>query len=278
MSVIKDRAAFLLRDRLGIPGLLAIVALVFAMVGGAWAAKGGGLTAKQKKQVTKIAKKYAGKPGAPGAAGPTGAPGANGKDGAPGANGKDGAPGTNGKSVVTGTATPAECPGSNPSGGATVEVQGEPATEKKICNGKEGSPWTVDGILPEGESVKGAWAGFASLGSKQIWTPISFTIPLSEPLEGSEVHFFEEADFATTCTGSTENPTAPAGHLCVYGAANAIEAGAFGAIHKPSSLSGLPTPGADKSGAVMHLVLKEDVPGIEQGFAGGTWAVTAPEE
>ena len=61
-----------MHNKLGTAGLLvAIVALVFAMVGGAYAAKGA-LTGKQKKEVTKIAKKYAGKPGAQGPQGPAG--------------------------------------------------------------------------------------------------------------------------------------------------------------------------------------------------------------
>ena len=60
-----------MHDKLGTAGLVvAIVALVFAMVGGAYAA--GGLTKQQEKQVTKIAKKYAGKPGAQGPQGPQG--------------------------------------------------------------------------------------------------------------------------------------------------------------------------------------------------------------
>ena len=68
-----------MHNKLGTAGLLvAIVALVFAMVGGAYAAKGA-LTGKQKKEVEKIAKKYAGKPGAQG---PQGAAGLVGPKGA----------------------------------------------------------------------------------------------------------------------------------------------------------------------------------------------------
>jgi len=52
-----------LKSRLGAngPGItIAVIALVFALVGGAFAASGG-LTSKQKKQVTAIAKKRSGK-------------------------------------------------------------------------------------------------------------------------------------------------------------------------------------------------------------------------
>jgi len=76
---------------------VAILALVLAMVGGAWAA--GGLTGQQEKQVKKIAKKYAGKPGPVGPAGPAGTNGTNGtngKNGAPGAPGPKGSPWTAG--------------------------------------------------------------------------------------------------------------------------------------------------------------------------------------
>ncbi len=62
--------------------VVAIVALVFAMVGGAYAA--GALTGKQKKEVKKIAKKYAGE------AGPAGQQGKEGKQGPTGPEGPQG--------------------------------------------------------------------------------------------------------------------------------------------------------------------------------------------
>lgn len=84
-----------LKEPFGKAGLtVAILALVLAMVGGAWAAAG--LSGKQKTEVTKIAKKYAGAPGPAGPAGAQGAPGvngSNGKDGAPGSAGPEGPPG-----------------------------------------------------------------------------------------------------------------------------------------------------------------------------------------
>jgi hypothetical protein len=123
-----------LRNRFGIPGLIAMVALVLAMAGGALAASGA-LTKQQKKEVEKIAKKSAGAPGSQGPVGPQGAAGANGTNGKDGANGANGKDGTNGKSVLTGAATVGEC--SN--GGATVEVATEPATKKHICNGANGA-------------------------------------------------------------------------------------------------------------------------------------------
>jgi hypothetical protein len=100
-----------IREPFGKAGLIvACLALVFAMAGGAFAAKGA-LTGKQKKEVEKIAKKYAGAPGPAGAAGaqgpagPAGPAGAKGETGAAG-TGSAGAPGANGKTVLHGTTTP----------------------------------------------------------------------------------------------------------------------------------------------------------------------------
>lgn len=92
------------------PGLtVAVVALVFALAGGAFAA-GGGLTAKQKKQVKAIAKAEAGKvpgvpgpPGAVGPAGPVGPAGAAGSIGPQGPAGPDGADGIDGEDGTDGT-------------------------------------------------------------------------------------------------------------------------------------------------------------------------------
>ncbi len=82
-----------IHSKLGTAGLVvAIVALVVALTGAAYAA--GGLTKQQEKQVTKIAKKYAGKQGATGPAGPQGPAGGKGDAGAPGSPGAPGAPGS----------------------------------------------------------------------------------------------------------------------------------------------------------------------------------------
>jgi hypothetical protein len=74
--------------------MVAVFALVVAMAGGAYAA--GALSGKQKKEVEKIAKKFAGKPGANGQQGAAGANGTNGTNGKDGASGNPGAPGKDG--------------------------------------------------------------------------------------------------------------------------------------------------------------------------------------
>ncbi len=80
-----------IREPFGKAGLtVAILALVMALVGGAYAATK--LNGTQKKEVEKIAKKYAGKTGSAGSqglAGPAGAKGDTGTNGKDGANGTD---------------------------------------------------------------------------------------------------------------------------------------------------------------------------------------------
>jgi|SRR5215218_3454821 len=115
----------LLRNRIGVPGIISVVALVFAMAGGAYAAKKYVITSTSqiKPSVLKALK---------GQAGPAGAPGAPGAAGAKGDRGEVGANGTNG---TNGT------------------------------NGVDGSPWTAGGTLPGNATETGVWgAGFRAAG------------------------------------------------------------------------------------------------------------------
>ena len=284
-----------IHQRLGTAGfIISVVALVAALGGGAYAASGG-LTGKQKKEVEKIAKKYAGKPGAAGPTGPTGAAGGKGDAGASGTAGTAGTagtPGTNGKSVVLGTATSGECS----SGGTTVAVEGA-STKKAVCNGVTG----FTEHLPAGKTETGAWAiSQTATGSAGPTAAVSFPIPLSAGgLEGS-AWVFTEAEVAqgkwgrkeantsepctvgepecidTGCRGTVAVPTAPPGALCAYTEfASLIHAtpptefvnfsfefnafGATGAILSGAVLTGGPAPA--------------ELASIE---AVGTWAVTAP--
>lgn len=132
-----------LRTRLGAnsPGLtVAVVAMLLALTGGAFAA-GGGLTSKQKKQVKAIAqteaKKFQGT-GATGAMGPAGA------------NGTNGAPGSPGQSV-TGKAISGGACGT----GITGVEYTLGAASTPICNGKNGTPGS-----PGADGVNGQDAGF----------------------------------------------------------------------------------------------------------------------
>lgn len=201
--------------KLGTAGfVLSLIALVAALGGGAYAASGG-LTGKQKKEVTKIAqteaKKFAGKQGPAGPTGSSGAAGAKGDAGAAGAAGKDGAPGSTGK----------EGP-----------------------RGPEGSPWTAGGVIPSGTLVTGTWSSTAAgeYGNSPV-ANISFPIRAKEGKEhaayafthlevvgekfgkeevipgffvGCKVEAGAPNCIDTGCKGDGTAPTAPAGTLCIY--------------------------------------------------------------
>ncbi|MGA8744899.1 MAG: hypothetical protein WB507_03435 [Solirubrobacterales bacterium] len=117
-----------MHKRLGTAGLaVSVIAIVLALAGGAYAA-GGGLSSKQKKEVTAIAKKYAGKPGEPGAKGDAGSAGPAGSNGSKGATGPQGPAGSNGSNGVKGATGPAGPAGSNGSQGATGPAGAKGAT------------------------------------------------------------------------------------------------------------------------------------------------------
>ena len=243
-----------IREPFGTAGLiLACVALIAALTGGAYAASGG-LTSQQTKEVKKIAKKFAGKRGAAGPAGPQGSPGAVGGNGKDGLNGTNGVSGDNGKSVLaadeaTGTS---KCEGR---GGASFEVEGS-GTKHYACNGEEGSPWTAGGALPAGESEIGVYGGVSEL-NQFVALPISFNLavePAPEPI-------FVEGASEVGCPGIIAGvPTADPGKLCVYKGAE------YGGLEAPAE------PG----------FLKPDSPALEPGatpvgtlFGGGICAATA---
>jgi Rieske Fe-S protein len=205
-----------LRTRYGIPGLIATVALVFAMTGGAFAAKYLITSTKQiKPSVLKKLKGATGPAGAAGAQGPAGAAGANGKDGAVGPTGPTGEKGEKGAKGATGE-------------------EGEP-----------GEPWTVDGTLPSEATETGAWdATFTGEGV----TSISFPIPLATALPEANVHVAPNAN----CPGTVADPQAAAGHLCVYVGAFSGAPGAVGGILVPGATP-FSSPGAGKTGALIGL-------------------------
>jgi hypothetical protein len=267
-----------LRTRFGIPGVISVIALVFAMFGGAYAASnssgGGKATASAKaKKGPRGPKGATGPAGPAGAQGPVGPAGAKGDAGAAGSAGTPGSPGAPGKSVTTGNATLAECP----LGGATVQVEGESATKKKICNGQTGFTET----LPSKKTEMGSWGMFVPPGGGGNVASISFPIPLASALDGDQVLGlplgYNGEDEATeeheNCPGSTGNPQAKPGFLCVYTGMVAgsplLETEGIQIIFNPGS-SSVFEGGASTAGA--GLVLLEEAGGV----ISGTFAVTAP--
>lgn len=177
-----------IREPFGTAGLIvACIAMVLALTGAAFAAKGA-LTGKQKKEVEKIAKKFAGKPGAAGAAGAQGPAGPQGPVGPAGANGKDGAPGApgpTGKSVTV-SSVPVGNVACEELGGAVVKVEGSPSGVE-VCNGATGQDAGFNYLFSSdtGETDPGAGnlkLNNASLGAAEFLR-ISETDSDGNPLE-----------------------------------------------------------------------------------------------
>jgi len=274
-----------LRSRFGIPGVIAVVALVFAMLGGAYAASdsGGGATAAKAKKGPPGPR---GKQGPKGPAGPQGAAGANGKDGANGqngANGEDGLPGTDGddgddgKSVVVAnepTAT-GNCGGR---GGSSFQQEGS-ITKTYACNGEKGEDGE-DGetgfteTLPSGETETGVWAGGKTDEIPSVVSSISFTIPLGSALDADHVIRYSSAgttpaeqancDDGVGPAPSAVNPEADPGYLCVF---QGVVSGEVLSIKDPATGGGGAATAGAEVGAEPHPFT---------GGANGTWAVTAP--
>ncbi|HEY5814998.1 MAG TPA: hypothetical protein VIS95_01500 [Solirubrobacterales bacterium] len=208
-----------LRNRFGIPGVISVIALVFAMLGGAYAASNDGgsgakATASAAKQGPPGPRGKRGKPGPPGPAGPqgpAGPAGAKGDTGAAGSNGQNGAPGAKG---ATGPEGPEGEEGEAGAQGAT---------------GPEGSPW-VAGTVPSGKVMKGTWVlppATAAAGGEEFYFPISTGVPINElTSEETPIGIFEGPPF---CLGTATDPE-PAVHpitsqmlpgaICIYKASS----------------------------------------------------------
>jgi Collagen triple helix repeat (20 copies) len=280
-----------LRNRFGIPGVISVIALVFAMLGGAYAASndsGGGKAtasakAKRGPRGPKGAAGPAGPAGPTGPAGPQGPAGAKGDAGAKGEKGDIGSTGAPGKSV---TVTPIDTgePECSDLGGALVEEQGG-GSSVEVCNGKngedgeEGSPWTDGGTLPPGETETGTWAFTATRAGTTgaissfngAWVPISFPIPLATALGENHVHFAKETNFLDSCPGETENPQADPGEFCVYTGFFPVNNADSPLIIKMNE-----TIGTETAGAFLNFIIKGNTPETQPVTSFGTWAVTAP--
>lgn len=226
-----------LRTRFGIPGVISVIALVFAMFGGAYAASnssGGGkatASAKAKKgpRGPKGAKGDAGPAGLQGPPGPQGPAGAKGDTGAAGSNGTNG---TNGQSVVSGS----EPPGGNCATGGSKFTSSSGTTY--ACNGAtgakgaQGSPWTAGGLLPSGATETGVWGDGAFPAQEGTSSyPASFSIPLAKEPKVTFVDTYANSEAkAPGCPGVTAIsgeglPTADPGNLCFY--STSFEGAAF---------------------------------------------------
>jgi hypothetical protein len=264
-----------IREPFGTAGLLvAIVALVFALAGGAYAANNIGASTSKAKQGKQGKPGKPGKPGAPGATGPAGPAGPAGAKGDTGSAGAAGTNGTNGVSVISTVATVGECP----AGGTKFTSA---SGTSKACNG---SPWTAGGTLPAEATETGSF--FAPANSEPIdFTPISFAIPLPSALGEGAVHYVSveevtkreegktvaEGAAPAQCPGTGEAPEAVEGNLCVYeGGLSSPVGGVVEAIIVRSGNPETEVRGASTSGATMILVA-----GAAESRFIGTWAVTS---
>ena len=230
----------LLRNRFGIPGIISVIALVFAMAGGAFAAgnlksNGSDATASAKgKQGPR------GKTGKTGPAGPQGPAGPKGDTGATGATGSAGTAGVVGATGATGAAGK---------------------------NGEDGETGFTE-TLPSGKTEMGSW----STTGVEDFVGISFSIPLANPLDEDHVLTLpvgyngedEVGAEHEQCPGTAAGPQAKEGYLCVYVANKFGPTEATVAVFDSSKAFGI--PGAATSGA---LVFTEGVEGVW-----GTWALT----
>jgi hypothetical protein len=252
-----------LRTRFGIPGVISVIALVFAMFGGAYAANN---SASGGGKATASAKAKKGPRGPKGATGPAGPAGAQGPAGA---NGKDGSTGANGGVGATGPVGPIGPEG--PEG-----EEGEPGVP-----GPAGSPWTMEGTLPPGATETGTYGVSAPPNAPPfaiLYTEASFPIPLAAPLDEAHVLTFALGYNGNAkanpeqehCPGSVLTPKAAQGYLCVY--AGSAE-GLFSAkpeVKSPNIPPGVGA-GASTAGAVLYFGRST---GEGSSRTSGTFAVT----
>jgi Collagen triple helix repeat (20 copies) len=259
-----------IRKRLTYANVAMTLALVFAMTGGAYAAKHYLITSTKQispKVLTALKGKTgpAGKDGAQGPAGPAGLAGSKGENGAAGLEGKEGKEGKAGVSVTSKAL--AEGDKNCAAGGSEFKAG---ASTTYACNG---SPWPAGGTLPKGATETGSWAlqGTAK-GEEFKFTAISFPIPLKA---SPTSHFFKLGETVTApCKGNVEKPEAEPGALCVFEGEDAI-------IHKGGIIFQIfDSPGPNAGVSVVgttgvDLVFATPSPTASgEVTAEGTWAVT----
>jgi hypothetical protein len=255
-------SALLRRIRFSPATVIAGLALVFAMTGGAYAAKKY-LVTSTKQISPSVLKQLQGKAGAAGAQGPAGAPGAQGpagpqgpggaggSKGETGAAGKDGAPGKAGPTGSTGakgTTGAAGATGATGPAGPTCNASGE-------CN------------LPSKATETGVWAipGYVhESGVEEPFAVISYPLHLAfEPtFKWVSPTNSNTPGAVSGCPGTRSEPKAEAGNVCVY-------SGGFG-LNAPIAVQAGNDP---TSGVLLDFTFEV---GETEGVIYGTWAVTAP--
>lgn len=236
-----------MRNRFGVPGVISVVALVFAMLGGAYAANKSE-SSGPKASAAKGKRGPKGPRGATGPAGPQGLPGPAGPQGPAGAAGTAG---------------------------------------KEGPQGKPGEPGPLLESLPAGETLMGSWGVGGSLGAEEgpgrALVQVSFQFPVSPapvvyyiqvgntfaakiPQTGA-VTFPTPEELEAACPGTAAAPKAAAGNLCIY-ATEEAEANFTAIDFLPAGLAEKISR-ATTLGAVVPLRVQSEL-----GYARGSWAVT----
>lgn len=213
-----------LHERLGTAGLVvAIVALVVALTGSAFAASKFITKPEAVKIAKREAKKFAGKDGAPGPAGPQGPAGTN------GTNGKDGGAGAEGPKGATGAA------GATGATGATGKTGPTGIEGTTGATGATGPTGEFDLVAAAGTTLKGTWSidWYEAEAAEEV---VQAAISTGVPVDTNGEDFFkvirdpagnyqgpgEEEAAELACPGTPDNPTADpsvfggGALLCVY--------------------------------------------------------------
>jgi hypothetical protein len=247
-----------IREPFGKAGLtVAIVALVFAMVGGAYAA--GKLNGTQKKEVEKIAKKFAGKPGATGPQGSPGSAGLKGAAGSAGEPGLKGEPGSEGSPWAAGGTLPK---------GATET--GAYFAEEEITFGEEEGKEVAKrtGNVGTAVSFPIPLVKAAAENTNPVFVAVNPCAGLGEPQLGECEAQQEEA--LEDCPGTPKNPAAEEGFLCVYEGPFSVGAPLFNSTFfvEPGAFAlGVGTTGVKYSATYNASTNTRSI---------GTWALTSP--
>lgn len=264
--------------------ILALVALVFAITGGAYAASSSGGSSHGKLTASAAKKKKK-------KSTPTGKPGPRGSAGPAGKNGTNGAVGPAGPAGPAGPVGPAGKDGVNGNDGASIEGKEgkEGATGKEGPTGKEGATGAAGVIhpgetLPSGASETGTWSVNAgAITGESNWSAsISFPIPLKEGKEETTYVFTkaqtENKDFGSSgCLWEESNPesrpAAPAGELCIFTYEEANTHGYSEGVRGPGQFEGY-----GSAGALVYFYVGTEATSVSPGSLqdSGVWAVTAP--
>lgn len=211
-------------NKLGTAGLIVAVVALIAALGGAAFAASGKLTSTEKKEVKKIAKQVA-KPGPAGAAGPAGPQGPKGDSGPKGDQGPKGDIGNTGSKGEAGMCSE-ESPECNLAAGGTltglysVAAGKEESDLANISFPVRVSPAPIALYPLEAVSkVLGAELknpgegsyGFIDPDSSVSLYSVAGAFPATPEEEEEAAEAYEEA-----CPGSFEEPEASAGFLCIY--------------------------------------------------------------